>query len=342
MNGTTRRTAVAAALAAAAIMGGALPAVAADRAPGAVAPAAWYGGAVAGTGNELNPESASWDPTSGRFVISSIHQGVVSTVGPDGVARTLVADPTLVSVIGVKVDAARGRVLVCNADPAGLSVRSTPGSQGHVAGLGSYDLRTGARRWYVDLAAVAADGGPHMANDVVFDADGTAYVTDSFSPIVYQVTADGRASVLLRDTRLGAGAGQFGLNGIVLRDSRLYLGNYQNGAIWEVPVHRLGALRLLVQDPRLVGLDGLTAGPDGTLLGATNRIGTDSSGQVVTVRQHHGQARLSVANAPVPAPTAVTKGPDGAYWVLSGRMDVLFAGGATDEFRLVRLPAVGR
>ncbi|MFE0460845.1 hypothetical protein ACFW1A_16505 [Kitasatospora sp. NPDC058965] len=342
MNTMTRRTALAAALALGGVLVSGVPALAADRAPSAVAPAARYGDQVAGSGDELNPESVSWDPTSGRFVISSIHRGVVSTVGPDGTARPLVTDPVLYSALGVKVDAARGRVLVCNGDPAGLSVRSTATSQGHVAGLGSYDLRTGARRWYVDLAAVAGDGGAHIANDVVVDQDGTAYVTDSFAPIVYRITADGHASVLLRDDRIGAGPGQFGLNGIVLRHGRLYLGNYQTGAIWELPVRHPAAVRLLVQDPRLVGLDGMTAGPDGTILGATNRIGADSTGQVVAVRQSHGRVVVTAQPAPVPAPTAVTKGADGAYWVLTGRMDVLFTGGVSNQFTLVKLPATGR
>ncbi|TQF05925.1 SMP-30/gluconolactonase/LRE family protein [Kitasatospora acidiphila] len=269
-----------------------------------------YAAVISGHGDALHPESASWDPIHRQFVVSSIHQGVVSRVGADGTARPLVTDPRLVSALGVKVDAAHGRVLVCNADPAGLSVRSTAQTPGHVAGLGSYDLTTGRPLWYVDLAAVAGDGGRHLANDVVSDADGTAYVTDSFAPIVYRVTADGHASVLLRDDRIGAGPGQFGLNGIVLRGGRLFLGNYATGAVWELPLHRPQALRLLVADPRLAGLDGLAAGPDGSLVGVTNRIGVDSSGTVVTVRPgaDRGPATVTARPSADPAPTAVTRG----------------------------------
>ncbi|MCC9309034.1 hypothetical protein LN042_18410 [Kitasatospora sp. RB6PN24] len=341
----TKSNAVRAAVAAAVAVAGlvATPLAAAPAAEAAVATAGHYGAVLHGQGDELNPESASWDPVHRQFVIGSVHQGTVSTVRADGTAHTLVSDPELVSVLGVKVDAARGRVLVCNADPAGRSVRSTAQTPGHVAGLGAYELGTGRRLWYVDLAAVAGDGGRHLANDVAFDADGTAYVTDSFAPVVYRVTADGRASVLLRDDRIGAGPGQFGLNGIVLRGGDLWVGDYATGAIWELPLRRPESVRLLVADPRLVGLDGLAAGPGGTLVGVTNRIGVDSTGTVVTVREGaqgvQGGQRVQVTSRPSadPAPTAVTRGPGGALWTLSGRMDVLFGGGVSDAFTLRRV-----
>jgi sugar lactone lactonase YvrE len=334
----SKRNLFRAALAATVAAAGLLAATPAGALPvAATVTAGQYGAVVNGEGNALHPESASWDPVHRQFVISSIHRGTVSRVGADGIAHTLVSDPQLVSALGVKVDAGRSRVLVCNADPAGLSVRSTARTQGQVAGLGSYDLRTGRRLWYVDLAAIAGDGGRHLANDVAFDADGTAYVTDSFAPIVYRVTVDGRASVLLRDDRIGAGPGQFGLNGIVVRGGHLWVGNYATGAIWELPLHRPESVRLMVQDPRLVGLDGLTAGPDGGLVGVTNRIGVDSSGTVVTVRTGGHGVQVTSHPSTDPAPTAVTRGPGGELWVLSGRMDVLFGGGESDVFTLRRL-----
>ncbi|WP_051970597.1 hypothetical protein [Kitasatospora azatica] len=330
----TRRTALAAAFTLSTLLGAGAVAAPAEASP--VVAGQWQGAVLHGHGESLHPESAAWDPIRRQFVVGSLRHGTVSVVRADGGVRTLVADPRLVSVVGVKVDAARGRVLVCNADPAGLSVRSTADSKGRVAGLGSYDLETGQRRWYVDLAAVAGDGGPHVANDVAFDADGTAYVTDSFAPIVYRVTADGRASVLVRDPRIGAGPGQFGLNGIVLRGGRLWLGNYQTGAIWQLPLRHPERVELLVQDPRLVGLDGMAAGPDGTLVGVTNRIGTDATGTVVVVHPGEG-GRVESRPAADPAPTAVTRGPGGALYVLSGRMDLLFAGQLSDEFTLRRI-----
>ncbi|MFE9421700.1 gluconolaconase [Kitasatospora sp. NPDC006697] len=336
-NQFSRRTALVAGLAAAGALVAAGPAAAAASGEG-------YGPVLHGHGEDLHPESAGWDPAGRRFVISSLHQGTVSTVGPDGVARTLVADPELVSVVGLKVDAARGRVLACNADPAGRSVRSTAATQGRVSGLGCYDLAGGRRRWYTDLAAVAGDGGPHLANDVVVAEDGTAYVTDSFAPVVYRVGVDGRAEVLLRLDVIGAGPGQFGLNGIVLQGRQLLVGTYATGAVWRLPLDRAGRVRPqdvrpVIADRRLLGLDGLLGAGPGRILGVTNTLGAATTDQLVELRSTDGwrTALPTVRSWPDPAPTAVTRGPGGRHYVLSGRMDVLLGGGLSEEFTLRRI-----
>lgn len=40
----------------------------------------------------------------------------------------------------------------------------------------------------------------NFANDVTLAPDGTVFVTDSFSPVVYKVNPDGTASVLVMDS----------------------------------------------------------------------------------------------------------------------------------------------
>ncbi|MEV4252185.1 hypothetical protein AB0J52_03335 [Spirillospora sp. NPDC049652] len=105
----------------------------------------------------------------------------------------------------------RGRLLVANADP-GVGVKTTPATAKHIAGVGVYDLRTGRRVRYVDLAKVAGDGGEHFGNDMAVAPDGTFYATDSFGrsaevsravspwsdpgPTAVTVTPGGRAYVL--------------------------------------------------------------------------------------------------------------------------------------------------
>ncbi|GAA1982858.1 SMP-30/gluconolactonase/LRE family protein [Kitasatospora viridis] len=322
----TRRSVLVGALASAGALALAHPAAAASD----------YAPVVHGHGDALHPESTSWDRRGRRFLIGSLHRGTVSTVRADGRARTLVTDPVLVSTLGIKADPARGRLLVCNGDPAGKSVHSTAATQGRVSGLGAYDLATGRRLWYADLAA---DGGTHLANDVVVAPDGTAYVTDSFAPVVHRITPDGRPSVLVRNPRLGVPAGQFGLNGIVLEGRRLLVGNYATGSVWCVPLDRPGDLYPVVTDERLVGLDGVTPVGPGHLLGVTNAVGSSTAGQLVSLRSTDGwrTAHLTARPWADPAPTAVTVGPEGRAYVLSGRLDVLFGGGVSDEFTLRRV-----
>jgi hypothetical protein len=63
---------------------------------------------------------------------------------------------------------------------------------------------------------------------VCLDADGVAYVTDSFQPVIYRVDArDGSAGEFVRDAQMAAPMGQFGLNGIVVTpDGEAIIGGF--------------------------------------------------------------------------------------------------------------------
>ncbi|MFD0257021.1 gluconolaconase [Kitasatospora indigofera] len=308
--------------------------------------AARHPAVVDGHAPSLHPEGATWDAAHRRFLVGSLRHGTVSAVRPDGSVRTLVDDPgTIVSVIGLHADAARGRVLLANGDN-GVGLRSSAATTGRLAGVGAYDLETGRRIFYTDLAAVAGDGGPHFANDIAFGPDGTAYVTDSRAPVVYRVGVDGRASVLLRDERLRAAPDGYGLNGIVYQDGALLLGKYDDGTLWRVPVGRPAELRQVRLTGAagvpgaLAGLDGLLAGRDGAVLGVTNGLGAPGRDAQLELRSPDGwRTARTVAVHPSadPAPTAVTAGPAGGFYQLSGRMDLLFAGTTTDSFTLRRI-----
>ncbi|MEV7021760.1 hypothetical protein [Kitasatospora sp. NPDC093558] len=313
-----------------------------------VVPAAAHGGrapaVITGHADTLVPESVVWDHGHHRFLVGSLRHGTVSEVRTDGSVRTLVDDPgTLLEVAGLRVDAARGRVLVTNLDN-GVSERSSSATTGRIAGLGAYDLRTGRRLFYVDLAAVAADGGPHLANDIAVGPDGTAYVTDSFAPVVYRVGPDGSASVLVRDDRLAPRPGGYGLNGIVLRDGRLVVGKWDDGTLWQVPLNDPAAVRqieLTGGDPAsLLHLDGLTTRLDGGIAGVTNAFFGSGHDAEVELRSddHWTTARLvTVRPSADPTPTAVTPGPDGHLYQLSAGLADAITGHPADTFTLRRL-----
>ncbi|MFC4912396.1 hypothetical protein [Actinomadura gamaensis] len=279
----------------------------------------------------------AWDPTRKTFLVGSLRHGTVGIVRRDGSVRTLVNDPSLVSVTGIKVDAPRGRLLVANADP-GVGVKTSPATAKHVAGVGVYDLRSGRRVRYVDLAKVAGDGGEHFANDMAIAPDGTFYVTDSFAPVVYRVPAHGRTSVFVRDARL-AGGGGFGANGIVWQKQHLVIGNYTTGRLYRVPVtHPKDVREVRLSSGPLPGADGIAIRPDGTLIVATNKVASTGADAVFAVRPsgNWSSARVTRAVNPWtdPAPTAVTIKPGGRAYVLSGRLDILFGGSTSDRFTI--------
>ncbi|RFU43473.1 hypothetical protein DZF91_00970 [Actinomadura logoneensis] len=310
--------------------------------------AASFGSSVQGHAASLHPEGVAWDPTRGTFLVGSLRHGTVSVVRRDGTVRTLVDDPALVSTTGIRVDAPRRRLLVANADP-GVGVKTSPATAKHLAGVGIYDLRTGRRVRYVDLAKVAGDGGEHFGNDMAVAPDGTFYVTDSFAPIVYRVPVRGRATVLVRDGRL-AGGGGFGANGIVWQRNHLIVGNYTTGRLYRVPVGpkpsaRSGAAGQGMREVRLaggplVGADGIASRPDGSLIVVTNKVASAGADAVFTVRPSRAWGSAAVVRAVSPwadpAPTAVAVTPGGRAYVLSGRLDVLFGGSTTDAFTLRR------
>ncbi|MET8546244.1 hypothetical protein ABZW03_37295 [Kitasatospora sp. NPDC004799] len=333
----TARRALTAALAAAALLGtaGALPAAAAGRPAPAV---------VQGHAPTLVPEAGDWDAAHHRFLLGSLRHGTVSAVGTDGSVRTLVDDPgTLVETAGLRIDRAHRRVLVTNLDN-GLGERSGAATQGRIAGIGAYDLDTGRRLFYTDLAAVAGDGGGHMANDIAIGPDGTAYVTDSVAPVVYRVAPDGTAAVLVRDARLAPAPGAYGLNGIVHRDGRLLVGKWDDGTLWQVPLGNPAAVRRVEvaggAADSLLHLDGLTGRPDGSLVGVTNAFAGSGRDAVVELRSadHWRTARLTAVRPSADAtPTALVPGPAGRLYQLSGGLADAAAGHPSDAFTLRRI-----
>jgi sugar lactone lactonase YvrE len=283
----------------------------------------------------LYPEGVAWDPSRQAFLVSSIGHGTVSVVWPDGTVRPLIAHPRMVSTFGVHVDAPRGRVLVTYAD-MGMAQRSTPATTFSSSGVGIFDLATGRLLHLVDL-----DIGPgkHAANDLAIDADGAAYVTDPASNTIYRVTPDGRGSALVTDTRLTSPS--IGMNGIVWNPRGFLLTvRYDTGTLLRIPVHHPHQIDEVALTHPLVGGDGLALRPDGALVAVTNKLSAPGLEAVTVLRPNSNWSAVRVVRStapwPVAGPTTIALSPHGAY-VLSGRIDVLLAGGHSDEFNLRRL-----
>jgi hypothetical protein len=89
----------------------------------------------------------------------------------------------------------------------------------------------------------------------------------------------------------------------------------------------------------LVGGDGLALTRDGRLIAITNKLGAAGVEQatVLSSRDNYRTAQVrSVEPWPVSGPTTAAITPYGVY-VLSGRIDVLLAGGWSDQFTIRRL-----
>ena len=292
----------------------------------------------------LYPEGIERHPGTGEFLLGSIRKGKVVAVSADGEVRTLVEDDRLRSAVGIRVDAARGRLLVNNSD-YGVAERSAPSDKFSTAGLGIYDLETGAPIRYVDLAGLRP-GEKRFVNDLAIDADGNAYVTDSLAAAIYKVTPAGDASVFLADERF-RGKG-FNLNGIQFHeDGYLLVAKKSDGALFKVPLDNPAAFSEVGLPKPLVGMDGLLLTRPDELVAVTNRASGVTSNTVFRLTSDDGwsTARIDATFATGDVyPTTATIA-DRKLYVNYGRLNTLGAalknGGAlAGRFRIQEVGAL--
>ena len=278
----------------------------------------------------LFPEGVEYDRRGRRFLVSSLTNGTIGAVDDQGNYEAFIEDEDFGATVGIEIDQLRQRLLVCVSDP------TTAG----VAALGSYDLRTGERQFFTDLIAVAGDDAPHFANDVAVDRHGNAYVTDSFSPIIYKVDPEGNASVFLQDDTFQPSPGAFGLNGIVYDPHGfLIVGLSETATLYKVPVDEPEQYTTIATDPGVVtSPDGLYL--DDQMLIVVNNEGGGEQGRVTALTSidawQSGAEITTFATGPVFPTTVAQRG--AAYYVLYAHLNELFSGDASrDEFKIVRV-----
>ena len=202
----------------------------------------------------LYPEGLEYNEDTNSFLVTSLKEGSVGQVDSKGNYTRLVDDANLISAIGIRVDVKRNRILVANSDP-GVSIKTSPITQKKIAGLGIYNLSDGKLVKYVNLSALLPKDA-HFANDIALDKkDGTVYVTDSFSPVIYKVSPEGEASIFIRDERF-TGDG-FNLNGIVLYKDYLVVAKHNDGSLYKIPLAHPENITEVKVAQKFPGADGL-------------------------------------------------------------------------------------
>src|SRR5262249_39420128 len=122
------------------------------------------------------PESLTSTP-DGSIFVGSLNLGGVVKVRPGAPPLQFVAPGAHGHrpVLGVAADAARNLLYVCSNDETAIGVTGPTDVKG--AWLKSFDLGSGRPVGSFPL------GGPgSTSNDIAIGADGTVYVTDTFSP----------------------------------------------------------------------------------------------------------------------------------------------------------------
>jgi len=189
-----------------------------------------------------NPEGVAVDRRSGAFFVGATGDGTIyrGTLGNPNVEEFIVG-ATGRSAIGLKV--ANGRLYVAG------------GATGNVV---VYDL---ASRRPVATFATGAGG---FLNDLVVTSRGDVFVTDSFRPTLWHVTAaqvragQGTPEAISVAPEIVYQAGAFNVNGIVaLSDRTLVVVQSSDGALFRIDLERAGRRIQRIDVEPVLGGDGM-------------------------------------------------------------------------------------
>lgn len=210
---------------------------------------------------EAYPEGIAFDSMTNSFFVSSARLGTIGKVSEDGQYNSLISDPGFKSSYGLKVHPDGKRIFVCIGD-ANYSKFTSPDTRKKMARLIGIDKATGKKTDDIDLSGLIA--GNHFPNDLSFDNQQNAYITDSFANVIYKVATNGKASVFA-DSPLFKTEG-IGLNGIVYHPSGYLLTvSSGTGALYKIPLNNPKAVSKVSSEQFFVNGDGL-------LLAANNKL----------------------------------------------------------------------
>jgi sugar lactone lactonase YvrE len=236
-----------------------------------------------------NPEGVAWDSRSDAFFVGTPDLGPTSA-GDGTIYRGTLDNPTVTEFIAFPKSAGRSSV--------GMKVHR---GLLYVAGGGTgniyvYNLATKA------TVATFATGAGGFLNDLVVTRKGDVYVTDSFRPMLWHVSA--------AQVRAGTGTpesidvapkiefvpGAFNLNGIVAREhgKQLIVVNTATGKLFRVVLTRDGSDARSIKAIRGLGT-GLTGG-DGMIVDRGRLvvvIGNPATLNFVKLRHHNLRGRIT-------------------------------------------------
>jgi len=199
-------------------------------------------------GAHVFPEGIAVDPRTGDAIVGSSTTGDLFRIKQGAAKGELMQAGGAVgrqSAFGIKFDAS-GRLWIAGGPSGTLAV---------------IDSASGAT-----LAVLKVPPGmPSFLNDLVIARDGMAYVTDSFSPVIYRVrTTPGAAGTLeprldLNSTPVRYQPNKINLNGIVASPDGRYLLTVQlaTGELWRIDTRSRAVTQVRIEGGELKDGDGL-------------------------------------------------------------------------------------
>jgi len=217
----------------------------------------------------LYPETVTYSSSKETTYIGSYYKGKIVSMDLLGNMRDFIVDDSLVAVVGMTINEEKNYLIVCNSD-SNLSLRSSSATLGRLAQIMIYDLNTAKKVASIDLSKLYAGG--HFLNDVTLDSAGNIYVTDSFSPVIYKIDTNLKASILVQNELFNGGQGRFGLNGIEYHSDKFLIVGMSNGNLFKVNLDEQTTVSKIELSTKLKSLDGILLLDNNTLLVVSNNL----------------------------------------------------------------------
>jgi sugar lactone lactonase YvrE len=216
------------------------------------------------------------------------------------------------STLGVLADEKGGMLYVCSNDLSGLGVAGPGDTKG--AALKLFDLKSGVLK-----GSFALKDPKSLCNDIAVGSDGTAYVTDSFTPNVYSLKPGGSAlEVFATDPALVPAKDGVGLDGIAFgSDGNLYVTTYIPAALFRIAVKdgKAGPVTALKSSRPLDHADAMRTFGDALLL-------IEGNGKLDKVTIKGDQAEIETIKDGFTEPVSVTQVGNTA-WVAEGKLSYI-------------------
>lgn len=195
-------------------------------------------------------ESVAYDPQTETFYVSSVHQRKILAIDRQGSVKELATERDgLWSVLGIKVDAKRRHLwAVTSAMPQMRGLQS--GDAGRSA-VFKFALPSGK---LIKAYHLPKSPTPHALGDLLINARGEVFASDSLTPAVYRIDARGdKLELFLEDAEFASP------QGLAFSDdeSEMFLADYSKG-IFRIDMRsRRVSLIQPTATATLLGIDGL-------------------------------------------------------------------------------------
>lgn len=268
--------------------------------------------APAGIPDKSFPESVTSTSDGALYVGSFNHGGVTKISGgkPEQLVKPGAGDSR--STLGVLADEKSGTLYVCSNDASGFGVAGPGNAKG--AWLKTFDLKSGAPK-----GSFALSNPKSLCNDIAVGADGTAYVSDSFAPIIYSLKPGGTAlATFATDPQLAPAKDGVGLDGIAIgADGNIYVTTFIPAKLFKVEVKdgKAGAVTELKPSRPLDHADALRAHGSGFLL-------IEGNGKLDKITVKGNDATIETLKDGLAEPVSVTQVGD-VGWIAEGKLSYL-------------------